>query len=130
MATTTDLRFRRIGRGTFLGGMGMTLLIHASLAGLVWYAHFQQPAAPEAERDLMVTRLVSLGNQLDLTEADFLAPTVADPYTRVVAMYLEGIADGGKVIVEARRASEQKPLGAVKGGGPEGGRPAACRAAT
>jgi acetyltransferase len=69
-----------------------------------------------------LSRLVSLGNQLDLTEADFLAPTVADPHTRVVAMYLEGIADGRKFIVEARRASEQKPLVAIKVGRSEGGR--------
>jgi acetyltransferase len=69
-----------------------------------------------------LSRLVSLGNQLDLTEADFLAPTVADPHTRVVAMYLEGIADGRKFIVEARRASELKPLVAIKVGRSEGGR--------
>jgi len=69
-----------------------------------------------------LSRLVSLGNQLDLTEADFLAPTVADPYTRVVAMYLEGIADGRKFIAEARRAAEQKPLVAIKVGRSEGGR--------
>src|SRR3990172_10102221 len=69
-----------------------------------------------------LSRLVSLGNQLDLTEADFLARTVADPYTRVVAMYLEGIADGRKFIAEARRAAEQKPLVAIKVGRSEGGR--------
>jgi len=61
VTTTIDLRFRRIGRGAFLGGVFMTLLIHGALAGLAWYAHFGSPPAPEIERDLMVTRLVSFG---------------------------------------------------------------------
>jgi acetyltransferase len=69
-----------------------------------------------------LSRLVSLGNQLDLTEADFLAPTVADPHTRVVAMYLEGIADGRKFVAEASRAARQKPLVAIKVGRSQGGR--------
>jgi acetyltransferase len=69
-----------------------------------------------------LSRLVSLGNQLDLTEADFLAPTVADPHTRVVAMYLEGIAQGRRFIEEARKAALQKPLVAIKVGRSEGGR--------
>ncbi|HMK09515.1 MAG TPA: CoA-binding protein, partial [Anaerolineales bacterium] len=69
-----------------------------------------------------LSRLVSLGNQLDLTEADFLAPTVADPHTRVVAMYLEGVGDGRRFIVEAAKASRQKPLVAIKVGRSEGGR--------
>jgi acetyltransferase len=69
-----------------------------------------------------LSRLVSLGNQLDLTEADFLEPTVADPHTRVVAMYLEGIGDGRRFIEQARRASQLKPLVAIKVGRSEGGR--------
>jgi acetyltransferase len=69
-----------------------------------------------------LSRLVSLGNQLDLTEADFLAPTVSDPHTRVVAMYLEGIADGRAFVAEASRASRLKPLVAIKVGRSEGGR--------
>src|SRR3990170_8452811 len=69
-----------------------------------------------------LSRLVSLGNQLDLTEADFLAPTVADPYTRVVAMYLEGVGDGRKFIEQAHLASRRKPLVAIKVGRSEGGR--------
>jgi len=69
-----------------------------------------------------LSRLVSLGNQLDLTEADFLEPTVADPHTRVVAMYLEGIGDGRRFVEQARRASQLKPLVAIKVGRSEGGR--------
>ncbi len=69
-----------------------------------------------------LSRLVSLGNQVDLTEADLLAPTVEDPHTRVVAMYLEGVGDGRKFIEQARLASRRKPLVAIKVGRSEGGR--------
>jgi len=69
-----------------------------------------------------LSRLVSLGNQVDLTEADLLAPTVEDPHTRVVAMYLEGVGDGRKFIEQAHLASRRKPLVAIKVGRSEGGR--------
>jgi len=69
-----------------------------------------------------LSRLISLGNQVDLTEADMLAPTVDDPHTRVVAMYLEGVGDGRKFIEQARLASKRKPLVAIKVGRSESGR--------
>jgi acetyltransferase len=56
-----------------------------------------------------LSRLISLGNQADLSEADMLAPTVDDPNTRVVAMYLEGVGDGPKFIEQARLASDASP---------------------
>jgi acetyltransferase len=71
-----------------------------------------------------LSRLVSLGNQMDLTEADLLAPTAADPHTRVIAMYLEGVGDGGMFIREARRVMRQKPVVAIKVGRSQAGREA------
>ena len=61
-----------------------------------------------------VSRLVSLGNQADVTETDVLAPVAADPYTRVITLYLEGVGDGPRFVVEASRASRQKPIVAIK----------------
>ncbi len=69
-----------------------------------------------------LSRLVSLGNQVDLTEADLLAPTVEDEHTRVVAMYLEGVGDGPRFVEEARRVSRRKPVVAIKVGRSEAGR--------
>lgn len=69
-----------------------------------------------------LSRLVSLGNQVDLTEGDVLAAMEDDPHTRVVAMYLEGVGDGRKFVEEARRVSSQKPVVALKVGRSEGGR--------
>jgi acetate---CoA ligase (ADP-forming) len=69
-----------------------------------------------------LSRLVSLGNQLDLTEADVIPPTADDPNTRVIAMYLEGVADGRTFIERAGQASEHTPVLAIKVGRSEGGR--------
>jgi len=71
-----------------------------------------------------LSRLVSLGNQMDLNEGDLLPATAADPHTHVVAMYLEGIGNGASFIAGAREVSHQKPVVAIKVGRSEGGRAA------
>ncbi len=63
-----------------------------------------------------LSRLVSLGNQADLTEADFLAPVAEDPHTRVLTLYLEGVKDGRRFVEEARRVAHLKPVIALKVG--------------
>lgn len=68
-----------------------------------------------------LSRLVSLGNQADVTETDLLAPLVVDPDTRVITLYLEGISNGRRFVREARRASREKPLIALKVGRFESG---------
>lgn len=71
-----------------------------------------------------LSRLVSLGNQMDLTEADLLVPTADDPNTNVVAMYLEGVADGQRFIEQARQVTRHKPVVAIKVGRSQAGRDA------
>jgi acetyltransferase len=71
-----------------------------------------------------LSRLVSLGNQMDLTEGELLPATAADPHTHVVAMYLEGIGDGPGFIAGARQVARIKPVVAIKVGRSEGGRAA------
>ena len=63
-----------------------------------------------------LSRLVSLGNQLDLTETDLLAPVADDPYTRVITLYLEGIDDGRRFVDIASEICRRKPLLALKVG--------------
>lgn len=63
-----------------------------------------------------LSRLVSLGNQADVSETDVLAPVAADPYTRVLTLYLEGIRDGRRFIEQARLVSRSKPIVALKVG--------------
>lgn len=73
-----------------------------------------------------VSRLVSLGNQADVTETDVLAPVAADEYTRVITLYLEGVGNGARFVEEASRASRIKPIVAIKLGRFAGGQRAAA----
>lgn len=72
-----------------------------------------------------ISRLLSLGNQVDVTETDMLSPLVDDPNTRVITLYLEGIVDGRRFVEEAIKASRVKPLVALKVGRFAAGRKAA-----
>jgi acetyl coenzyme A synthetase (ADP forming)-like protein len=63
-----------------------------------------------------LSRLVSLGNQADVNETDTLAPVAADPFTRVLTLYLEGVSDGRRFVAEASRVTRNKPIIALKVG--------------
>jgi acetyl coenzyme A synthetase (ADP forming)-like protein len=63
-----------------------------------------------------LSRLVSLGNQADVNETDVLAPVAADPFTRVLTLYLEGVRDGRRFVSEARQVTQQKAIIALKVG--------------
>ncbi len=71
-----------------------------------------------------LSRLLSMGNQADVTETDVLAPVAADPYTRVITLYLEGVSSGRQFIEQARRVVEEKPIVALKVGRFAGGQAA------
>jgi acyl-CoA synthetase (NDP forming) len=61
--------------------------------------------------------VVSTGNEAVLTTADFVHALAQDPETRVIATYLEGVADGPRFVaaLEAARAAG-KPVIVLKGG--------------
>ncbi len=63
-----------------------------------------------------LSRLVSLGNQADLNEADVLAPVAEDEHTRVITLYLEGVSHGRRFIEQASAVTRQKPVVALKVG--------------
>ena len=63
-----------------------------------------------------LSRLVSLGNQADVNETDVLAPVAADPFTRVLTLYLEGVSDGRRFVEEAGKVARRKPIIAIKVG--------------
>ena len=69
-----------------------------------------------------LSRLVSLGNQADVSETDILAPVAADPYTHVLGLYIEGVKDGPRFVENARQVTLQKPIIALKVGRFEAGR--------
>ncbi len=63
-----------------------------------------------------LSRLVSLGNQADVSETDVLGAVAKDPFTRVLTLYLEGVSDGRRFVEEAGRVARQKPVIALKVG--------------
>ena len=69
-----------------------------------------------------LSHLISLGNQIDVRETDTLAPMAADPYTKVITLYLEGIRDGRRFVRAAREVTRHKPIIALKVGRYESGR--------
>lgn len=65
---------------------------------------------------LRLSKAITLGNRVDLNEADFLEFLADDPNTRVVAMYLEGVADGPRFLRAVRACSAKKPVLVLKSG--------------
>ena len=73
-----------------------------------------------------LSRIVTVGNQADVTETDILELLADDDKTRVIAMYLEGVDDGRRFVEVARHVSALKPIVAIKAGYTEAGRQAAA----
>lgn len=63
-----------------------------------------------------LSRLISLGNQADVRETDMLTSVAADPHTRVITLYLEGISDGRRFVHAAGQVTQEKPIIALKVG--------------
>lgn len=77
------------------------------------------------ERGLRFSGLMTVGNCADLGPADLLEFYLADPETRVIGMYLEGVRDGRRFFELLRRAQGRKPVVILKGGRTELGHRAA-----
>ncbi len=73
------------------------------------------------ERGLCFSKVVSIGNQSDLTVEDLVDFFADDPQTRVIALYAEGIKRGHDFIKIVQRASQSKPVIVWKGGFTPGG---------
>jgi len=67
-------------------------------------------------RGIGLSRLVSTGNEADLTLEDYLDYLETDEKTRVVCLYVEGIRQGDRFIDSIRRISATKPVILLKGG--------------
>ena len=63
-----------------------------------------------------LSKFVSIGNQADLTAADYLEYLGQDEDTRVIALYMEGFKDGRRFLTVAREVSRRKPILILKGG--------------
>jgi acetyltransferase len=62
------------------------------------------------------SKMISIGNQGDLTATDYLEYLWHDEETKVIAMYMEGFKDGQRFIEMAKQVVKQKPILILKGG--------------
>ena len=68
------------------------------------------------EAGLKISKVVTLGNEVDLDEADFLEYFVDDPQTRAIIIYEEGTKDGRRLLEALQRACRKKPVIILKSG--------------
>ncbi|WP_297953497.1 acetate--CoA ligase, partial [uncultured Desulfobulbus sp.] len=68
------------------------------------------------ERELGVSKAISIGNKADITEVDVLEALAEDEDTRVIVGYLEDISDGDRFVKAAEAASSRKPVVILKAG--------------
>ena len=62
------------------------------------------------------SRIVTLGNQLDVDIADGIRMLADDPHTRVINIYAEGLPDGRRFVTAAVAVSRDKPIVMLKAG--------------
>lgn len=71
------------------------------------------------------SKLISIGNKADVDELDLIKALSSDKETKVIAGYLESIADGDEFVRQAEKISHIKPILLIKSGGTEAGATAA-----
>jgi len=70
-------------------------------------------------RGLRFSKVISYGNAADLDESDFFEYCTADPETKIIISYIEGVKDGPdgpRFLRAVRAASAAKPTILLKGG--------------
>lgn len=76
-----------------------------------------------SEERLGFSAFVSMGNRVDVDEADLIEFFASDPNTKVITLYIEGVKDARKFLDAARAC--RKPIVVLKSGRTEQGRKAA-----
>ncbi|MFX1296553.1 MAG: acetate--CoA ligase family protein [Promethearchaeota archaeon] len=69
-----------------------------------------------ATHDIPVSRIISLGNKVDIDEVDLLNYLANDLRTKVITLYIEGINDGKQFLEATRNISKKKPVVVLRGG--------------
>ncbi len=73
------------------------------------------------ERGLSFSKVISIGNQSDLSMEDLLEYFASDAETKVIAFYIEGIKRGREFLQLAKQISKRKPIIVWKVGRTEAG---------
>lgn len=95
---------RRVPKGdiallTQSGNMALTLITEAQTTSQKGFSHY-----------------VGVGNEADIHFHEYLAHFSADPNTKAILMYVEGMRDGRSFLVEAQRTTRKKPVVLLKSG--------------
>jgi acyl-CoA synthetase (NDP forming) len=77
-------------------------------------------------RGLRFSKVVSYGNALDLNGTDFLEYITADPDTKIILLYLEGLQEGRRFFRLLQECVKEKPVVLLKAGLSESGAGAAA----
>ena len=80
------------------------------LSGAIWWC-WTGPATR-----IGFSKFVSVGNKLDIDEADLMTYLKDDEGTKVIGMYIEGMARGQEFMRAARAVTREKPVIALKAG--------------
>jgi acyl-CoA synthetase (NDP forming) len=67
-------------------------------------------------RGIRINKAASIGNVLMIEAADYVDVMIADPATRVLGMYVEGVRDGRRFFESLKRAAAAHPVVIWKGG--------------
>ena len=99
-----------------IGGIGYVSQSGALLAAILDMAN---------ANSIGFSKLISIGNKADIDELDVIRSLGNDRDTRVIAGYLESIANGNAFVREAEKISHRKPILLMKSGGTGAGAKAA-----
>ena len=72
-------------------------------------------------RGVRFSKVISYGNACDVSESDLLEYLAADPNTKIIALYIEGVKDGKRFLRALEQAAREKVVVLLKGGVTEGG---------
>lgn len=67
------------------------------------------------------SKIVGLGNRLNVEFADMVSFLVADPDTKVIALYIEGIEEPGRLMQAVKMSEGKKPVVVYKSGSAQTG---------
>jgi acetyltransferase len=67
------------------------------------------------------SRIVSVGNQVDVNETEMIAALASDHQTKVITAYIEGLSDGRSFMKVAATTARSKPVIVLKAGHGESG---------
>lgn len=68
------------------------------------------------KENIKFSNIISVGNKMQIDEAEILEYLAKDSDTKVIGMYLEGIKNGAKFIAVAQKVAKIKPVIIIKAG--------------